>query len=119
MSNGYFVTLKCKNVFNSSITKLFFFKNINNAYEYGINIEPYIKRELLNTLETSIQTNILWASSQNVFPHYICKIYEVSNDVILNIYHSTPMLNSTANANLTHLIKEIYKNIKLLSLNCK
>ncbi len=115
MSNGYFVTLKCKNVFNSNITKLFFFKNINDAYEYGIIIEPYIKREILNTLDTSIKTNIIWASNRNVFPNYVCKIYEISNDTILNIYHSINIPNNNnVNGNLTHLIKEIYRNIKLI-----
>ncbi len=116
MSNGYILILKCKNVFNSNITKLVMFRNIDDAYEYGLQMEYYTKREFINSKEDSIKQKVIWASSKNVFPYYSCKIYQVSNDTICNIYQSINVPNNQSHSVNGTLLKETYKNLKMFSL---
>ena len=113
MTQSYILILKSKNIFSSTITKLLLFQNIDDAYNYGLNLDLQIDREIIYTLDKVIQNKILWTSNKNTFPYYTCKIYPILNDDLCNIYQNVKVSNNATNA---YMIKEIYKNIKIYGL---
>lgn len=109
MSNGYIVVLKNKNIFNSQINKVIMFKSFDIAYEYGKNLEPFMKKEIVYTKEEVEKNHVLWITSKNSFPQITCKIYPISNDTLLNIY-------LTIQEGEKNIIQFLYKNLKVNNL---
>lgn len=107
MTNSYIVILKSKNIFSSNINKVYLFSSLDNAYEYAVNLEQHLKKDLINTQEIAINTNLVW-KSKNTFPYWSCKIYPIDNDVIWNIYQGTEQDK--------YLVQYLYKNLKINDL---
>jgi len=109
MSNGYLVVLKNKNIFNSQINKVIMFRSFDIAYEYGKNLEPFLKKEIIYTKEDVNKNHVIWITSKNSFPQITCKMYPISNDTLLNIY-------LTIQDGEKNIINFLYKNLKVNNL---
>lgn len=107
MPYSYLVVIKIKNIFNSTINKVILFSSIENAYNYGLNYDLYIQRNQINSIDEAIKTNLIWNSKGN-FPIYVCKIYQVDNDIICNIYQGMDQEKL--------LVQSLYKNLKINNL---
>jgi hypothetical protein len=106
MSTGYLLVLKNKNIFNSQINRIIMFKSFDVAYEYGKNLEPFMKKEIVYTQEEAEKNNVIWITSKNNYPQITCKIYPISNDTALNIY-------LTINESEKNIVQFLYKNLKI------
>lgn len=107
MSKSYFLVYKTKNILNSNISKILIFKTAELAYEYAINNDYHLKKEILNTVDDAIKQKIIWKTSAG-FPTRICKIIEIDSDLLCNIYQLP-----TKDTNIVHFL---YKQLKLLSI---
>jgi hypothetical protein len=106
MNNKYLLILKNKNVFNSNIQKLILFKTFDEAYEYGLNIDSKLTKEIIYNKEDVLKNNILWISLKDTYPKYSCKLIPVSQDFVLNSYLTTQIFNEK------HLVQYLFKNLK-------
>lgn len=111
MTDSYFLVLKTKNVFNSTVNKVIFFKSYDDAYNYGMNLDILNKKEILYTKEETLEHNILWISNTKNYPRLVCKIIPISNDLLLNLY-----LTWIGNEQERYLIQSIYKALKINNL---
>lgn len=109
MNDKYLLVLKNKNIFNSNIQKLFLFNSFNEAYEYGMRIEPGLTKNISYSKDEVLKNNILWLSSTDTFPKYICKIFTISQDFVLNSYLTTKIVNEK------HLVQYLFRNLKKIT----
>jgi hypothetical protein len=102
---SFLLEFETVNVFNSTINKIMIFKSAQDAYHYGLKIEPMIARGKINSIEKAIENTIVWESAKT-FPRYRCKIHSMDTDILWGLYSSetnTPQ----------YLIQNIYKNLKI------
>jgi hypothetical protein len=88
MLKSYFVIVKKRYLFTSSIEKIILFNNLDIAYEYALDINMNIRKDKINTINQVLDTQIVWSSAINVFPIIICKIIPIDNDIMWNIYQT-------------------------------
>jgi hypothetical protein len=104
MTNAYLIEVKIINIFNSSLSKYFIFKNKEDAYNFAINIEQNIKKTIINPIESLDKNPLVWSSNKLNFPRYICEIKPIDNNVLCSLY---------INNNESQLLNYIYKNLKI------
>jgi hypothetical protein len=109
MDDSYLLIFKTKNIFASNITKILLFKNSTEAYEYAINIDPFMKRDKIYTLEEALNNKYIWQSNLGQFPNYNCKIFKVSSDVLWNIYQDIKQSDR-------NILQYFYKQLKLYNI---
>ena len=80
-SNCYLLELEIINIFNTNTNKVILCKSYEMAYEYGMKIEPLIKRAHINSIEKAIENKIIWETDNN-FPKYKCKITPINCDIM-------------------------------------
>lgn len=106
MTSSFVLIYKIKDLFGSNIKKIIVFKTFDDAYNYGLSMEPYINKTIIYSKEDTLKNSMLWTSSIDVFPKHKCKIVEVPNDVLWNIYQTTA-------ENETKLMHHIIKTMKI------
>lgn len=107
MNEVFLVEFKTINIFNSSVTKYYIFKNKNDAYNFAINSEPLIKKTIINPIESLEKNPLVWSSNKSNFPKYICEIKPVDSNIILGIY-----INNNERVE-PQLLNYMYKNLKI------
>ncbi len=105
MTSSFVLIHKVKDLFSSTIKKIVIFKTFDDAYSYGLCMEPYINKPIVYSKEDTLKNSMLWTSTLDVFPKHKCKIIEVPNDVLWNIYQTTT-------ENETKLINHIIKTMR-------
>jgi hypothetical protein len=101
----YLLEYETLNIFNITINKVILFKNFEDAYNYGLKIEPLITRSKINSIEQTKECKIIWESAKS-FPKYRCKIYNLDSDVVYGIY-ATDIISPN------FLVQNIYKTLKI------
>ena len=107
-SNCYLLELEIINIFNTSTTKIILCKSYELAYEYGLRIEPMIKRTNINSIEKAIDNKIIWETDNN-FPKYKCKMTPINCDIIWELYNMNPR-------DKHNLVQNVYTNLKINNL---
>ena len=107
----YLLELETINIFNTSTNKIIFCKTAELAYDYGLKIEPLIRRDVINSLEKAIDNKIIWESNRNNFPKYKCKINCINSDIMWALYHNIEN-KFTVHPQTSRLIHNIYSALK-------
>ena len=104
---SYLIELETINVFNSTTTKVILCKAANLAYEYALRIEPLIKRDNINSLESAINDKIIWEGNKTSFPKYKCKLTEIDNDILC------AYMIQNKDITKPYIIQNIYTHLKI------
>ena len=104
---SYLVELETTNIFNTSINKVILCKSAELAYEYGLKLEPLIKRDMIYNIENALSNSIIWETNCN-FPRYKCKINKIDCDLLWSLYTDIDMKLS-----LNRIVQNIYTNLKI------
>lgn len=106
MTSSFVLFYKTKELFASSIKKIIVFKNFEDAYEYGLYFEPFVNKQIIYSKEDTLSNGIIWISNQQIFPKYKCKILEIPNDILADIYQTVPEGSQLMN----YIIKSLRTN---------
>lgn len=113
-SNCYLLELEIINIFNTSTTKIILCKSGELAYEYGLKIEPMIKRNNINPIEKALDKKIIWETDNN-FPKYKCKMIPINCDILWELYNMDTKFS--LNPYDKHkIVQNIYTNLKINNL---
>ena len=107
-SNCYLLELEIINIFNTNTNKVILCKSYEMAYEYGMKIEPLIKRAHINSIEKAIENKIIWETDNN-FPKYKCKITPINCDIMWELYNMNPY-------DKHKIVQNIYTHLKINNL---
>ncbi len=90
MTSSFVLIYKTKDLFASNIRKIIVFKNFEDAYEFGTNFEPYVNRQVIYSKEETLKNSVVWISNQQTFPKHKCRILEIPNDILWDVYQTVP-----------------------------